>query len=675
MDGSEVVRKLTHWEVFRLYFGGKLEIRRAAYEVGHPAVARSISRPSEAYSVKDRDEALRRLEYVQFARRAKSRGYRDPYVRSARTCARLRRRRAARNRGVPSRQIGLEAVSASTLKDWYSRWEKSGYLFAALFRQDHLKGNRKERLAGEVIAIIHSRVENNFLTREQPGLAFVHGLIGADIIEANRTRLRGDQLVEPDIRTVRRWIDRNYDDFTIVMRREGIEAAIQKHTPVGRGPVGLWPMHTVQIDYTRLDAFCVRPDGTPVFGTVEKSRPWIIAAICTLTNMIVGFHLSFDPPSWFSVMQCLRHMVLPKDVSEYEAIQSEYPCFGVCEVLQLDNEACFRSRSMTVAAAALNIELDYGPAGMPRIRGKIERFFREVNHRFLAQTPGRSFHNVVAKGDYDSEGLATFTLDEMRRRLTHWVVDVYHNNPNGGLLGMTPLQKWDALKDLGVGLAAKVTDLEALLAMSIERTVQREGVRFLGLRYTGPEVEDLLRRRHSRGRKYVVKIDPQDLTQVIVFDDEPGKERWIYLRCTTPEFVEGKDLREWKRFCEVLRQRYRGDTPSRRIALEAQRLLDEEARLRSPKPVKAVTSEELDWYRENLDNPMFDVVLEQSAISRGRRKEIGALPIADQELLTEDGPVPLISAPAEIAALAEADTTTAEATHDDIDFDDPSNWS
>jgi hypothetical protein len=226
-----------------------------------------------------------------------------------------------------------------------------------------------------------------------------------------------------------------------------------------------------------------------------------------------------------------------------------------------------------------------------------------------------------------------------------------------------------------VGLAAKVTDLEALLAMSIERTVQREGVRFLGLRYTGPEVEDLLRRRHSRGRKYVVKIDPQDLTQVIVFDDEPGKERWIYLRCTTPEFVEGKDLREWKRFCEVLRQRYRGDTPSRRIALEAQRLLDEEARLRSPKPVKAVTSEELDWYRENLDNPMFDVVLEQSAISRGRRKEIGALPIADQELLTEDGPVPLISAPAEIAALAEADTTTAEATHDDIDFDDPSNWS
>jgi putative transposase len=586
MDGSEVVRKLTNWEVFRLYFGGKLEIRKAAYEAGHPAIVGSLNRPSEAYSPRQRDEALRRLEYVQFARNAKSRGHRDPYVRSARICASLRRRRAARERGVPARRLGLEAVSASTLKDWYSRWEKSGYLFAALFRQDHLKGNRKGRLAGEVIAFIHHRVENHLLTREDPGLAAVHALICADVMEANANRSMTDQLGEPDIRTVSRWVDRNYDDFTIVMRQQGIEAAIQKHTAVGRGPVGLWPMHTVQIDYTRMDAVCVQRDGTPVFGTVEKSRPWVIAAICTLTNMIVGFHLSFDPPSWFSVMQCLRHMVLPKDVSEYEAIQSEYPCFGVCEVLQLDNEACFRSRSMSVAAAALNIELDYGPSGMPRIRGKIERFFKEVNHRFVAQTPGRSFHNVIARGDYDSEGLATFTLDEMRRRLTHWIVDVYHNRPNGGLLGMTPLQKWSALKDFGVGLAAKVTDLEALLAMSIERTVQREGVRLLGLRYTGPEVEDLLRRRHSRGRKYVVKIDPQDLTQVIVFDDEPGKERWLYLKCTTPEFVEGKDLREWKRFCDSLRQRYRGDTPSRRIALEAQRMLDEEARLRGGQAIQ-----------------------------------------------------------------------------------------
>jgi putative transposase len=673
MDDSEVTRKLGHLEFFRLYYSGRLEIRRGAYSRVRPAIAGSLNRPSGAYIHKEQDEAIRRLEYVSVARRAKARGSRDPYARSARACAWLRRRRAARERGIPARRLGLEAVSASTLKEWYSRWESSGFLLAALFRQDYRKGNRKDRLDGEVIAVIHDCVETRYLTLEAPPLSLVHGAIGARILEINDSRQKWERLGEPDIRTVSRWIDRHYDEFTIVMRRYGIEKAIQTCVPVRRGPVGLWPMHTVQIDYTRLDAFCVDNRGSPLFGTIEKSRPWVIAAICTLTNMVVGFALSFDPPSWFSVMQCLRHMVVPKDVTEFEAIQSEYPCFGVCEVLQLDNEACFRSRSMTVAAAALGIELDYGPAGVPRLRGKMERFFKEVNHRFVAFTPGRSFHNVVAKGDYDSEGLATFTLEEMRRRLTIWIVDVYHNRPNGGLLGMTPLQKWDALKDLGVGLAAKVADLEALLAMSIERTVQREGVRFLGLRYTGPEVAELLSRRRSKGRKYVVKIDPQDLSQVLVLDDEPGKEKWIYLDCTTPEFVQGKDLRQWKRFCELVRERYRGDTPSRRIALEAQKLLDDEAALRGARLVVAVRPEELDWYRANLENELFDIVLEEPRRNRGRGQD-SAHPIQDSELLVEDGPVPLIEAPADVAALA-APVPETVLSDSEIDFDNPDNWS
>jgi putative transposase len=368
-------------------------------------------------------------------------------------------------------------------------------------------------------------------------------------------------------------------------------------------------------------------------------------------------------------------MVRPKDTSEFPEIQSDYPCLGVSEVVQLDNEKCFRSRSMTVAAAALHIDLDYGPAGMPRIRGKIERFFKEVNHTFVAFTPGRSFHNVVAKGDYDSEELAVFTLEEMRRRLTIWIVDVYHNRSNGGLLGMTPLQKWDALKDLGVGLPAKVTDLEALLAMSIERTVQREGVRFLGLRYTGPEVDDLLSRRRSKGRKYIVKVDPQDLLRVMVFDDEPDQERWIYLDCTTPEFVEGKDLRQWKRFCELVRESYRGITPSRRIALEAQKLLDDEAARKGARPVTVITLDELDWYCANLDNAMFDVVLEETGRSRrGRQKSES--PIQDAEILVDEGPVPLIEAPAAVAMLAAPAAAPADLDElGEIDFDDPSNWS
>lgn len=471
MDGTGVERKLTHWQFFSLYYASRLEIRRRA--IGHvpAAIVEGIRRPLQAYKPTEIDEGLRRLEYVQLARRLHRSGTikrrLEDYERAARAGARLRRRRLARERGVPVTQLGLESVSRSALRQWYMRWEASGYMLAALIPQDWKKGNRKTRLDGAVVAVIREFVEKRYLVSARPPLSFAHAAIGARVMELNEGRKAHERLSEPDIRTVRSWIDRNYDEFTIIERRWDTETAIQKLGQVRRGPVGAWPMHTVQIDYARLDVFAVTSSGDPLFGTVERSRPWIIAAICTLTNMIVGYYLTFEPPSWVSVMQCLRHMVLPKDVSNVNGLQSPYPCLGTCEVLQMDNEACFRSRSMAVTAASLNIETDYGPAGKSRIRGKIERFFREVNHNFLALTPGRSFHNVVARGDYDGEGLATFTLDDLTRRITLWIVDVYHNRPNGGLLGMTPLQAWNSLKELGVGLPAKVTDLDALLSMTV----------------------------------------------------------------------------------------------------------------------------------------------------------------------------------------------------------------
>ena len=676
MDDTGVERKLSHWEFFSLFYANRLEIRRRALGCVPAVIVEGIRRPVQAYKPTEIDEGLRRLQYVQLARRLQRSGTikrrLEGYERAARAGAKLRRRRLARERGVPVTQLGLESVSGSALRQWYVRWEASGHMFAALIPQDWKKGNRKMRLDGAVVAVIREFVETRYLVNARPPLTLAHVAICARIMELNEGRKAHERLSEPDIRTVRSWIDRNYDEFTVISRRWDVETAIQKLGQVRRGPVGAWPMHTVQIDYARLDVFAVTNSGDPLFGTIERSRPWIVAAICTLTNMIVGFYLTFEPPSWVSVMQCLRHMVLPKDVSGIPGLQSPYPCLGTCEVLQMDNERCFRSRSMAVTTASLKIEPDYGPAGKSRIRGKIERFFREVNHGFLALTPGRSFQNPVARGDYDSEGLATFTLDELTRRITLWIVDVYHNRPNGGLLGMTPLQAWDALKELGVGLPAKVTDLDALLSMTVERTVQREGVRFLGLRYTSRELGDFLRRRRGTGRKYLVKIDPQDLVQVMIFDDEPDQERWVYLRCTTPELVEGRDLRWWKRFCRLARRRNKGNAPGRVIALETQKLLDDEAARRSSARETLVEAAEIEWFVQNLDNPLFDLAVEDSG-GRRRRGDADSVPLGDAELLVAEGPVRLLEAPSIVADLA-GEGPQAPGNEAGFDFDDPDNW-
>ena len=107
----------------------------------------------------------------------------------------------------------------------------------------------------------------------------------------------------------------------------------------------------------------------------------------------------------------------------------------------------------------------------------------------------------------------------------------------------------------------------------------------------------------------------------MVFDDEPDQERWVYLRCTTPELVEGRDLRWWKRFCELARKRNKGNAPSRVIALETQKLLDDEAVRRSREPETPVEASEIEWFVQNLDNPLFDLALEDSG-GRRRRSDV-----------------------------------------------------
>ena len=49
------------------------------------------------------------------------------------------------------------------------------------------------------------------------------------------------------------------------------------------------------------------------------------------------------------------------------ALRSRLPCVGVCDILRMDNEKAFRSRSMALAAGSLNFQIDYGPAGQSRL--------------------------------------------------------------------------------------------------------------------------------------------------------------------------------------------------------------------------------------------------------------------------------------------------------------------
>ena len=75
---------------------------------------------------------------------------------------------------------------------------------------------------------------------------------------------------------------------------------------------------------------------------------------------------------------------------------------------------------MEQVAADLRMELIFSEKGVPRGRGKVERFFRSVDQLFLQDVPG-----YAPKGYQEAE--ATLTLPDFEQRFRKWLLQDYHH--------------------------------------------------------------------------------------------------------------------------------------------------------------------------------------------------------------------------------------------------------
>ena len=94
--------------------------------------------------------------------------------------------------------------------------------------------------------------------------------------------------------------------------------------------------------------------------------------------------------------------------------------------LYVDNGAAYTSRQAALVCAKLGIALIHARPGNPAGKGKQERYFRTLRHRFLAGL----------------EPADLCDLATLNRRLQAWVEGDYHCMPHRGIDGLTPLDKW-----------------------------------------------------------------------------------------------------------------------------------------------------------------------------------------------------------------------------------------
>lgn len=603
--GTGIQRTFTGDELRDLYFdpAGRMKIVRKHMAALKKELREVVSRPFESFSVEQQTEMIKRLDYVNacdrfFARKLYSKRPDEGYASIAKIVARHRRFVRARLENCATSGVPLEAVSGSTLRDWYGRWCKSGRMLGALAPRWHRRGNTKTvRMDPAIRMIIADTVREKWLTLEAPPLTVVYDYICQKVVRRNENVGDGD-LSAPSEMAVRRWIKKNVDPYTQAFFRLGKKEADQQFRLTRKAPVAVRPLEIVEYDDTPLDIILVDANGR------VRGRAYLTAGICLATGMIVGWHISKDRPSWSTVMQALRMTVLKKDLADSGA-ESPYPVFGVPEMVKVDNGAAYRSTSLVAAAGQLQFELRLVPVGKPNLTGKVERFFREVARDFLSVFPGRTFSNVQERLDYDSEGNARMTLQDAQRLFTRWVVDIYHNRPNSRSFGKTPLQRWEALSGCGVRMPPEAADLTPLIGLVVNRTIQGDGITFMGLTYRDEALRAMRRSGHM-GKEWMVKVDPLDLSVMLVLDE--ANKRWVPIRCQQPELVEGLTLKMWMDVvADAKAATERGQRVSRGRLLRAREALILEAQAMGNRPRGKITIAEYSWIESELNNPKYEV--------------------------------------------------------------------
>jgi putative transposase len=168
---------------------------------------------------------------------------------------------------------------------------------------------------------------------------------------------------------------------------------------------------------------------------------------------------------------------------------------GVPNYVYVDNGSAFADSWLLRACAKLGIKLVHSTPGRPQGRGKIERFFRDVNSEFVVE---------IATAD-GAPGRRVRDLAELNRLFTAWVETVYHRRVHSET-GQAPLARWMAGGPFAVPAPA---DLAEAFRWSEYRTVSKTAV--VSLHNNRYQVDPLL-----VGRKVELVFDPFDLTNIRV---------------------------------------------------------------------------------------------------------------------------------------------------------------
>lgn len=422
-----------------------------------------------------------------------------------------------------------------TVWRWMKRYLPAGNDIRAVVDRYCRSGNHEARLPAKLVEILEDAIDKVYLTEERNTVQDTLDHAITEVTRENILRVKSDQLPMPRLRQLKRLIDAipPYDRYAA---RHGKRAADVHFRSVRKTPGTSLPLERVEIDHTRVDVFVVDEEMMLPLG-----RPWLTLCIDVQTRCVLGFDLSFDPPSHLTVARCLRHAMLPKGSlkESYPTVEGTWDMYGIMDTLVCDNGAEFHGESLELACLTLGITIQYCPRKQPWFKGPIERLLGSVNRGVAHGVPGTTFSDFLEKGDYDAAKKATMTLSTLREILHVWIVDHYHQRPHK-TLGDTPAHAWHIeTVGLDIPVPADPEELKAVLGNVATRQLTHRGIEINSLFYNSPEVQ-LVTRRLGNNLEVTVRYQADNLGEIHIL--VPDTNTYLAVPALDRGYAEGLTL-------------------------------------------------------------------------------------------------------------------------------------
>ena len=359
-------------------------------------------------------------------------------------------------------------INIRTLQRWVKKYKIQG------FKSLERKKRRDYGVHRKITSTVKKAIEGLALDKENMSIATITRIVNEFCVEQKRNPI--------GYYTVRKIVQDFPNDMRI-LAQEGDKSYADKYEMVMRR-TSKYPNQIWQIDHSLLDLIVIDDEN-------NKKKPWLTIVIDDFSRAISGFSLFIGAPSALQTGLALHKAIW------YKEDEAWLVC-GIPEILYTDHGTDFTSTHISQVCTDLKINLINSIVGKPQGRGKIERFFLSLDQKLL------SMLRIQKK---------VYSLTKLEEIIKNFIVNDYHYSIHG-TTKENPIDSWNKSK-LIPQMPESVEKLSGLLLTPKKsRIVQRDGIRFSGLRYYHPNLVAYV------GESIIIRFNPADLAEIWVYEQD-----------------------------------------------------------------------------------------------------------------------------------------------------------